>query len=381
MKRLISACIDGATRLHNNEDGTTAVFTGLSLAVVTGFLVLGLQATVGVQSRARLQDAADNAAIGAMLALRAAPRSSPTLVAQGLLAENDVWGIEHLWTDIAFPPTQGPYAGVPDTIDITLSVPAPAGMGFIFGDKAGRISARATAMLREQGSACVLALGTEEDSLRMDRPADLRLDGCTTLSMEDGLNPTSLADADPWRDMPLPGMERCDALGLSVTADKNISPASGGVYGFCGDLHVGSGGRLSLGAGVYAILGNLTVEAGGSIEGDGVTLILLRNSSARLDPGAHVFLRAPLEGNTAGLVLAAGPLVEGASQLLGGKDQHLEGAVYLPGQQVHLAGSAPTQCLHVIGRTIHIAGLSRLANACGATAVRPIVAKFAQLAG
>lgn len=365
--------------LATDDGGAAAIFIGLALSAIMGLMALGLHAATAVQTHRKLQEAADNAAIGAALALRSAPGDDPARVARAILAGNGTVAHAETRIGIYHPPASGQQMGDWDAIQVTIQRPSPLRFGHFFGAADRRLGVSATATLIDKAHGCILALDNRADAIRVDHPADLQVDGCLPLSMADGLNPTMLHDADPWHAVELPGLSRCDALLSSISGPRTIS-AKNPSYGFCAGLRVRSGGRLTLGPGVYVVAGNLTVESGGSIEGNGVTLILMPGGTANVKAGAQIALRAPLAGPTAGLVLAANLLAGGTTSLTGGNGQMLEGAVYLPGQKVELAGSGTTNCLHVVGRIIHVKGPTEVANGCAATAVRPIIAKAAQLA-
>jgi len=353
-------------RLYADEGGATAIISALLLAVVLAFVGLGLHAASGVRQQRDLQQAADNAAIGAMLALRRDAGVDVDMAARALLHVNGVTN-----------PPPGASTHLDDTVHIALSAPSRSPLAGLWGSEARPVAARASATLVPMNHACLLALAPPATAtVRIDRPSDLQLDDCVALPASTDAPTIRMADANPWKDQGWPLIGGCHFSDLQVQTDVILTPAGGPVV-LC-NLRVVPTGRLVLAAGTYVLRsGSLTVEEGGELAGDGVTIFLAGGTTMDIAPGARVALSAPRSGFGAGLVIAGSPYTFGRSYLTGGASQHLEGAIYLPAQELVFAGGG--DCLHLIAARIHIVGPTRPGNACAETAVRPIIDRVARL--
>lgn len=353
-------------RLRDDDNGATAIISALLLTMVLAFVGLGLHTASGVRQQRDLQQAADNAATGAMLALRRDSAADVTLAARALLHANGAVGPE---TGVTILPGE--------EVHVALSAPARSPFAGLWGSDARPVAARASATLVPVGNACVLALDPPPTMpLRIDRQSDLQLGDCVVLPADAHMSAIRTADANPWQDQAWPLTGGCHFSHLLVDTDMVLTPAQGPVV-LC-DLRVIPGGRLMLAPGVYYLRsGVLTVEDGGEMAGDGVTIILGPGTSMEIAPGARVALSAARGGFSAGLVVAGTPHTFGRSYLTGGAGLHLEGSVYLPAQELVFTGSG--DCLHLIAARIHIAGPTRTGNACAHTAVRPIIDRVARL--
>ena len=89
------------------------------------------------------------------------------------------------------------------------------------------------------------------------------------------------------------------------------------------------------------VVGDLVVTSGSRLVGDDVPLIVMGPSSTvRFQAGAEVTLKAQTSGPYAGLALAVAPQpTELTSEILGGPDFDLKGALYMPTQRLFITGA------------------------------------------
>ena len=186
---------------------------------------------------------------------------------------------------------------------------------------------------------------------------------------------------DPYAWMTIPSYSGCDQTNYSLSPNTNATLYPG-VY--CGGMDIK--GNATLDPGTYVIDGgNFTAEAQSVITGAGVTIILTSSTGANygtitINGGATVSLTAPTSGATQGVPGIAvwvdknAPL---ASDLFnGGASQNINGAIYLPSQEVtytggsnQMVGNEPlTKCSQLIGLTVTFKGDSYFThNYCSAS--------------
>lgn len=192
-------------RVAADEEGATAIVTALMLSAVLAFVALGLEVTSSVQEQHRLQDAADNAASGAMVALRAG--EDPVAAAAMLLARNGVTAAPDLSVEISSPPAAGQWAGDPRAIHIRLRSDRWLKLMSLVGAEGADapVAAESTARVSADRQACVLALSAgPSPTITANNPSNLRLVDCEAFSVNSGFTPTRLAAADPWYRLALP---------------------------------------------------------------------------------------------------------------------------------------------------------------------------------
>ncbi len=173
----------------------------------------------------------------------------------------------------------------------------------------------------------------------------------------------------------------CNQTNYSLVANTSatISP---GVY--CGGITVDSGGTLTMSPGTYILdQGNFDVAGGATVIGNGVTIIL--TSSTGTNYGTVKFagnstetLTAPAAGASVGLPGIALWVDKNAPNatdwLTGGSTQNINGAIYMPSQNVNYAGGNSTSassmpvsgCVQLVGLTETFTGNSNFGHgSCG----------------
>lgn len=169
----------------------------------------------------------------------------------------------------------------------------------------------------------------------------------------------------------------CEETNYRVVANAEAT-ASPGVY--CGGITVESGATLTLNPGTYILdRGNFDVAGGATVIGNGVTIIL--TSSTGSNYGTINFagdstetLTAPASGASAGLpgiVLWVDKNAPPANDWLnGGSTQNINGAIYLPSQEVNYAGgnvtsadsSPQSNCVQLVALTVNFVGNSSFSH-------------------
>jgi hypothetical protein len=141
-----------------------------------------------------------------------------------------------------------------------------------------------------------------------------------------------------------------------------LSPNSTGAYG---NLSVTTGDNVTFNPGTYFFYNAAIKINGGTVNGTGVTLVLLGDSSLSISNGATVNLSAPSINTTSsdlnGVLIddQAPHKSNNAVTINGGGTVNLGGAMYFPNVDVSWGGTAAntnTTCSEVIANTITITG-------------------------
>jgi Flp pilus assembly protein TadG len=144
--------------------------------------------------------------------------------------------------------------------------------------------------------------------------------------------------ADPLAGTPPPAFGSCDFTNTSFSGGtRTLTP---GVY--CGGISMSSGGTLLFEPGIYIIKdGGLLTSGGATVQGAGVGFYLT-GSNVKVDfsGGAEVDLSAPTTGRMAGLIFYQNPASNpGANNhFSGGANSSYEGALYFPTQHITISG-------------------------------------------
>ena len=179
--------------------------------------------------------------------------------------------------------------------------------------------------------------------------------------------------ADPYSRLEIPSYRGCTRTRYRVDGKKTetISP---GVY--CGGIEVARGATLNLDPGTYILdWGNFTVSDNSAVNGTGVTLILTSHTGSDygaidLRPGSSITVTAPARGAALGIpgvaIWADGKRPASGDTFDGGKNQNINGAIYLPDRQVKYAGGSPstTRCSQLIAQTVTFTGTSYFRHDC-----------------
>lgn len=258
----------------------------------------------------------------------------------------------------------------PVTVSFTASRDVRPVLGPLIGRPTVEVTRRATAVVEAGKPVCLLVLSASEPQafsrrgassleapncvaqVNSSSPEAIESRGSGTVRMLQtrvtgsgtdisGITPAPVLGAarvtDPYADTDWPAAGACAPLDISVK--KRVLSLAAGVH--CGDIDVGSGGELVLGPGVHIITGSLTTRAGAKlIATQGSSLVFVGDAST-LDIQAQSELRitAMTTGPWAGVAIAVKPqTTERTSEILGGGQIVVDGAVYLPTQLLYLTG-------------------------------------------
>jgi hypothetical protein len=184
--------------------------------------------------------------------------------------------------------------------------------------------------------------------------------------------------SDPYIGLTAPGYSGCTKTRFALDAGitERTSP---GVY--CGGILVAGGAVLDLAPGTYILdEGNFEVGENATVMGRDVTIILTSRTRSNygvvdFQRGATIKLSAPASGSEVGApgialwVDAMAPMATNAID--GGGAQIIDGAVYLPSQEVSFSGGSPlgTRCSQLIARTVSFTGDAYFRHDCAGAGI------------
>jgi hypothetical protein len=179
--------------------------------------------------------------------------------------------------------------------------------------------------------------------------------------------------SDPYIGVTVPRYSGCTKIRFALDAGPT-EMASPGIY--CGGIAVAGGAVLELAPGTYILdEGNFEVGENATVKGRDVTIIL--TSRSRLNygvvdfhRGAAIKLSAPESGSgvgAPGIALWVDAMAPAAANTLdGGGTQIIDGAVYLPSQEVRFSGGSPSgmRCSQLIALTVSFTGNAYFRHDC-----------------
>jgi hypothetical protein len=140
-------------------------------------------------------------------------------------------------------------------------------------------------------------------------------------------------------------------------------------------------GNVTLNPGVYYVdAGDFSVGSQARVTGTGVTIVLTSSTAAsnpnsigqvKMNGGAQVNLTAPASGTYKGLLIyqdRRAPMSNQVNKVNGNSSSVIQGAIYMPGQEVEFTGTTGmnTNCMQLVARRISFSGNSSISNVCPA---------------
>lgn len=391
-------------RLRDDSSANVLTMTAMLMPVMIGAAGLGVDTVQWSLTQRQLQRMADTAAIAGALA-NSQGKSAKTGATAALGKINLVKMSQS--PVIETPPSSGAYTKDGTAIRVILATSKPLPFSSLFLKNGPLIKAQATAAFINSGQYCVLSFENSAAGITMQGGTSVTM-GCgmatnsnasiavttggqSTVSVSQvaavgGLKssvnyapgtillPHSKAWQDPLASLPNPTKpSQCNKptqLSVQPNTTVNVS-APGGVACF---TSMNLKGNVTFAPGTYYINGgSLSIAANAVVKGSGVTFILKDfsgNSSTTVDisGSASVNLTAPTSGTYGGILFYQPPTApsNGKNTISGNTNSKLEGAVYLPNQQVTFAGTTgmDTKCLQIVARTVAFSGASTIQNDC-----------------
>ena len=389
-------------RFRRDQRGGAFTLVAVSFLVIIGVAALAVDLGSAYSLEARLQNAADAAALAGARELPDATQANAKAQEYatknmgtrfGQVVDTDDVAVG-TWDDTS-------RAFTVSTVDVNAiqvtakmaqenGNPAPTFFGRIFGMDSMDISASAIATGGTRR--CVYVLGPKAKStLRVAGNAQVDLDcgvavrsynaeaftvvgsGCldaTSIEVVGG----SLSDncgqpastgvrkfRDPLRYLPPPTWGPCDyTTAMTVTGTETLSPGT-----YCAGVAIEDGANVTLDAGEFVFSdAPLTINGGATVNGDGVTLYFteggLGNGVLTVNGGANVTLTAPSNGPRAAVLFYSDRNAEKTviHKFTGGATMDLTGIVYASNQELRFSGGADItgSCVTIISRKLNFVG-------------------------
>jgi len=362
----LAKLLDGLRALLSARGGNVAVTFGLALIPVVGTVGAAVDYARANSAQARMQAAADAAALRAAIGSYSADSDRVTA---GVNAFNADY---HSQLGAASPTV----TVANNAVTVTASGSVPTTVLGVMGFNSMAISTTATARIGGGQTACILALQTSNDAIFVHGSAGLR-GNCGFYSNStssngidfDGDSVTSArsmcvagnyykdsqaqvsplpqtrcpAVADPLASLPAPSnaAAACNFNGYKLDGTGTLNP---GVY--CGGIEISSSGRATFNPGIYIIRdGQFNIGSSAQVTGQNV-MFYLTGSNANLNQGSssHMNVTAPNSGTYKGIVFFQSRTANTSANQFGGSTTDvIQCAVYFPN------GTAEINCNGTVG--------------------------------
>lgn len=389
-------------KLRNDRRGAVAMILALSTPVLVGGMGLGIDTIQWTLAKRAIQRQADSAAIAGAYSLAQGADVQAAVTSD--LARNASFPLTS--TVIENAPTAGPHAGNARSVRVALETEMNLPFTGFLLNGAVEIPAEATASMVSNGQYCALSLesgtatgitmwGSSTVNLGCGMATNSRgstavaAGGSSSITASPvaavGLVPASnnygpgterisysVAQPDPFAGLPNPTVSGNTSNG-NVNSNQTRTLSPGTYRGM--DLR----GTVTLNPGVYVIDGgSLSIGSQARVTGSGVTFVLTSatagsnpNSIAtvNMNGGARLNLTAPSSGTYRGVLIyqdRRAPLTNQSNKINGNSQSLLQGAIYMPGQEVEFTGTTGmnTNCLQLVARRITWNGNSSISNVC-----------------
>jgi Flp pilus assembly protein TadG len=391
--------------------GSVAFATVIALVPLIGVVALGAEAGSWYVTKEHAQNAADAAAYSGALRLACDISGSSTCdTAHNIDYRGKQFADRNKFCnplDTSYPCANSPPAGTTRTVAIDqptssrvraiVSQQQPTSLAAVLGLTTVNIGALAIAEVQNPKQVCALGLGPSNNALTIGGSSQITgITGCALMSdTAVKYNSTPTFSGSGWGVNAVNGcVASAGHCALSVPYNYNMLPATNPLKGLdtasfntasgkttkqnCsgrlqpnnatslyGDLTCTNGNTVTFAAGTYFFY-NATIKInGGTVNGTGVTLVLLGNSSLTIN-GGTINLSAPTT-NTFSSSLN-GVLIDDQATgavTVNGSTVQLGGAMYFPKADVTWGGnvqSLTTTCTEVIAKTLTINGNSYLST-------------------
>nr|WP_298355176.1 pilus assembly protein TadG-related protein [Rhodoblastus sp.] len=404
-----SAPRNGRARLNFLSDakGAIAVMFALGGSILMG--AVGIAVDVGLWEAAHrdLQDAADAAAMSAVVGFQAGV--DVTTQAEAVAAGyNFVNGVAGTTVTANRPPLSGSQVGNSAAVEVIVSQPQARFFSLVFGRQPVNESARAVAV--QTSNACILALNqTASGAVSAQGSVAVNANGCSIYSDSNSSSSVNAGGSatisavqigavggfsgqsnmtatngfthggviqDPYAYVTPPTFSGCDQQSFSAHTTVTIYP---GVY--CNGMKLNSGAIVTMSPGIYYINGgSMSVNGSATLSGTGVTIYFTGSNNnwatASFNGGANINLTAPTSGPTAGIVLFGDRNMPVGTPfgLAGGLNQILSGVTYFQKGAVSFAGGSSSfnGCSQIVANTVTLVGNSGLATNCQSFGIKKI---------
>jgi Flp pilus assembly protein TadG len=374
-----------------NENGNMAMAFGVCLTI---FMICGAIASdiaVWQSQQAKLQDAADAAALAGAVKLGKGGRKIVQATeddAYAFASEGNDTTLTGFTSDVVIDTTA-------ETVDVALSVEVPRMFSNFLTSGPQKVSARATSKVVYGRISCFYVLdpigtgafSTTGSSIMNANACNIEIQSTSATAMTNSGGATVNADnicvaggytglgytpapqvncpgsADPFAGLAIPVAGLCDHTNLNISSDTALSPGT-----YCGGMHVTGGANVTMSPGNYIIKdGSIKLSSSASITGDEVTIVLDQNASIDIAGSGRFVTTPPLSGDLEGYSIVQSPTMPlgQVSKITGEGQFEFPGIIYTPRMDLEIAGRAtgntytPTYAAIVVYR-LKLAGSGEL---------------------
>jgi len=415
---LLRRCAAVVNAAYRDAGGATAIITAFGSTILLGCAGLAIDVGTWQVNKRKLQGAADQAALAAALANDLG--YSATTEAKAVTASYGfVDGHSGVTVTVNQPPSQGSYTTDSNAVEVIVAQVQPQYLSRFFLSTAPTASVRSVALYGtgggsgsgQSGVMCIMALDQTGklavEAIDVDGGATIVAPDCDVYNdslNSDGTDVTGSGTLsarnfylsggwetggggtlthsgvlktyvnpmpDPYAGLAIPSYSGCTKTNYSLgpNSSDTLSP---GVY--CGGMDIK--GTLTLNPGTYILDGgDFHANSTATITGNGVTICLTSSSGSNygrvnVEGGAALNLTAPKIGATKGVIGMTlwedKSATDQGPKFNGGSSQIINGAIYLPSQNVTFNGgsSTGTSCMQLVALTITFSGNANFKHSC-----------------
>lgn len=385
-------------RLSKDNRGATAAIFAIAMPVLVGMSALAVDLGLWTVQKREAQGAADQAAFSAAIAAQADGDAAGHLEGKAVAAS---MGYVHGQNGIAV--TTAKLASLDgeagDFWEVIIAKPQSMGLAALFLGSAPTARARAVAGTASGGAACIIGLSTSGTSVSIDNNNSISNPGCAvysnaSMSMRNGSsingsafvagaidkqNPSQITIGnevtgvspivDPYADVPSPG-----------PCNNSVKITNGGGYSagqYCAGFEIknnASNNVLNLAAGTYFVGGIFRLDNGVTINGTGVSIVLMPGTTASLGNNLVLNITAPTSGSYAGVALMGRNL---GTNILAWNNAifNVQGAMYFPNQELSIKNNSifnSAQCTQLVANIVSINNNANMNDECPGSGIRDV---------
>lgn len=384
------------TNLARDSRGATAAIFAIAMPVLVGMGALAVDVGLWTVQKREAQGAADQAAFSAAIAAKADDDDAGHLEGKAVAASvGFVDGQDEVTVETTKLDSLDGKSG--EFWEVIIEKPQSMGLAALFLGSAPTARARAVAGTASGGAACIIGLKTSGTAISIDNNNSISNPGCAVysnanMSMKNGSTINGAAFVagsidkqnasqimigqevtgvtpvpDPYADVPSPG---------SCTNSAKIT--NGGSYSagqFCAGIEIknnASNPTLNLASGTYVVGGILRLDNGVTINGSGVTLVLMPGATVSLGNNLVFNITAPTSGNYAGIAMMGRNL---GTNILAWNNAtfNVQGALYFPNQELSIKNNSvfnSAQCTQLVGLVVSINNNANMNDECPGSGIR-----------
>ncbi len=348
-----------------NERGQAMVFILLCMTCLLGFVSFGVDVGILLRAKRAMQQAADAGAISGAAELKYGTWQS---AAQAATAQNGVTnGSGGATVTVNNPPTNGPYTGLANYVEVIVTEPQSVFFMRIFNRSSVAVSGRAVATLgSNQG--CIYTMGTSGTDLSVTGNANISVTQCSILddsASKNAVDLTGNVTVSAQSIGVVGGVTQTGNVTVTPTPVTGIAPASNPLafippptvpspctnsvslngsrsqtiqQGCYSGISASGNTALTLAPGTYIINGPISITGNATLTGTNVTLDLL--GSSNLTGNGILNLSAPTTGTYSGILIYQPSSNNNAISLVGNSGSTLEGTIDAPSAAVSFTGNS-----------------------------------------